>query len=348
MKRALKNLVRVAALCLLAALGVLAYLSTRLSSVYPAQTKSVIVEIPRGAGVRDVMRLLRKNDVIENEWAALAYVVYSDTRGDLKAGEYLFDHPMTIPEVIGKVVRGSVYLHKFTVPEGLTIETTATKWEEQGFGPASDFVAAARDSTGMIRDLDPKAASVEGYLFPETYFFAKGVAPQTAIRAMVARFRNVVAKLRGSAPESAWPLDLHDTIILASLVETEASIEDDRPLVSSVYMNRLRKKMLLQCDPTVIYALARDNKYNGKLTLTDLKYPSPYNTYVTGGLPPTAITNPGFASLRAAINPALTSYLYFVRGAGGRHVFSETLTAHNRAVAEYRAMQRAAASQPKS
>jgi UPF0755 protein len=126
------------------------------------------------------------------------------------------------------------------------------------------------------------------------------------------------------------------------LIESEAALADERAIVSSVYVNRLRRKILLQCDPTVIYALERDNKYKGRLTLTDLKYPSPFNTYVNPGLPPTAIMNPGFASLQAAVNPAATEFIFFVRGAGGRHVFSKTLADHNRAVAEYRAMRRAA------
>jgi UPF0755 protein len=193
----------------------------------------------------------------------------------------------------------------------------------------------------LIHDLDPKAPSIEGYLFPETYFFARGVAPQTAIQSMVARFRNALARLRSSRPQQSWPLDLRGTVILASMIETEAAVADERSIVSSVYVNRLRRKILLQCDPTVIYALERDKKYTGRLTRADLKYPSPYNTYVNQGLPPTAITNPGFAALEAATSPATTEFIFFVRGAGGRHVFSKTLAAHNRAVAEYRAMQRA-------
>ncbi|HEX5000275.1 MAG TPA: endolytic transglycosylase MltG [Terriglobia bacterium] len=337
----LRQTIRLAAVCLVVACGALGYLATRLSKPYPETASNVIVDIPRGSGAREVIRTLGERHVIENEWAALAYLVFSGTRGDLKAGEYLFDRPMTIPEVIEKVVNGRVYLHRFTVPEGLTVGATAAKWEEQGFGPAADFLQAADKAAPLIRDLDPAARNVEGYLFPETYFFPKGASPESAVAAMVGRFRSVIAKLKGTAQGAAWPLGLHETVILASMVETEAAAAEERALVSSVYLNRLRKRILLQCDPTVIYALERDKRYQGRLTRADLKYESPYNTYVHHGLPPTPITNPGFASLHAAAYPAATSYIYFVRGAGGRHVFSETLAAHNRAVAAYRAMQKA-------
>jgi UPF0755 protein len=159
---------------------------------------------------------------------------------------------------------------------------------------------------------------------------------------MVDRFRQVVNRLKQEVPASDWPRDLHGTVIVASLVETEAAHADERPLVASVYLNRLERNILLQCDPTVIYALDRANRYRGTLTLADLRFQSPYNTYVTAGLPPGPIANPGYASLLAAVQPAATKYLFFVRTTEGRHTFSETLSAHNRAVAAYRRMVRTA------
>ena len=261
-------------------------------------------------------------------------------RYKLQAGEYLFDRPMTPVEVIKKIASGNVFLHKFTVPEGLTVDETAAKWEEQGFGAASDFVSAAQQEVGRIQELDPQAQSLEGYLFPETYSFPAHTTARQAVDAMVNRFKTVVARLDSDVPQKDWPLALHNAVILASLVESEAAHEEERTLVASVYWNRLKVKMLLQCDPTVIYALAQADQYKGRLTLADLKYRSPFNTYVYPGLPPGPIMNPGYASLRAAIQPAESRYLYFVRTTEGRHTFSENLAAHNRAVAAYRLLQR--------
>jgi UPF0755 protein len=158
---------------------------------------------------------------------------------------------------------------------------------------------------------------------------------------MIARFDQILGRLQQALPADKWPLNLRDTVILASLVESESAQADERPLVASVYLNRLNRKILLQCDPTVIYALEREDRYRGTLTLADLRFRSPYNTYVYPGLPPGPIANPGYASLLAAIQPATTKYLFFVRTVESRHTFSETLVAHNRAVAAYRKSRKA-------
>jgi UPF0755 protein len=249
---------------------------------------------------------------------------------------------MTPTEAVMKIVNGNVYLHKFTVPEGLTIDETAAKWQEDGFGSSETFKMTAAGSVNLIRDLDQKADSLEGYLFPETYSFPKHTTPRQAIEAMVSRFRSVIQRVGRDVPREQWPLDLRSTVILASIIESEAAKEDERPLVASVYLNRLGRRILLQCDPTVIYALEKADKYTGKLTLADLKFVSPYNTYVTPGLPPGPIMNPGYPSLSAAVQPAPTKYLYFVRTVEGRHTFSDNLAAHNKAVAAYRLLQKRA------
>ena len=153
---------------------------------------------------------------------------------------------------------------------------------------------------------------------------------------MIVRYQQTVSRLQQVLPVDKWPLNLHDTLILASIVESEAAQPEERALVASVYLNRLQRHILLQCDPTVIYALEQAHRYNGKLTFADLEFKSPYNTYVNPGLPPGPISNPGYASLLAAIEPAATNYLFFVRTVESRHTFSETLAAHNRAVAAYR------------
>ena len=300
-----------------------------------------LVEIPHGLGARGIVGLLAGKKVISNRYAGLAYILYSRTRNKLQAGEYQFDRPMTIPEVIDKIASGTVYLHKFTVPEGLTTAAIAQKWQEDGFGTADQFMKAAEDSTELVRRFDVRATSVEGYLFPETYSFSKDTSARQVIETMVARFQQTLGHLQQVLPSDKWPLNPRNTVILASLVETEAAQADERPVIASVYLNRLNRHILLQCDPTVIYALEQADRYRGKLTLTDLQFKSPYNTYVNPGLPPGPIANPGYASLLAAIQPAMTSYLFFVRTIESRHTFSETLAAHNRAVAAYRKLRKA-------
>ena len=303
--------------------------------------EGLIIEIPRGLGAREVVGLLKEKNVIQNPYVALAYIFSGGMRHRLQAGEYFFDHPQTIPEVVNKLVSGQVYLHKFTVPEGLTVEATAQKWQEQGFGSAEDFRKAAVAAADLVHRFDEKAISVEGYLFPETYSFPAHTSARQAIEAMLGRVQQMIAKLKETVPEEKWPLNLHDTVILASLVETEAAQPDERSVIASVYLNRLKRHILLQCDPTVIYALAQADRYQGRLTLADLQFKSPYNTYVYAGLPPGPIASPGYPSLMAAIQPADTNYLFFVRTIESRHTFSETLDAYNRAVAAYRKMRKA-------
>ena len=303
--------------------------------------EGLIIELPRGLGAREVVGLLKEKNVIHNSYVALAYIFLGGTRHRLQAGEYAFDHPQTIPEVVNKLVSGQVYLHKFTVPEGLTVEATAQKWQEQGFGSAEDFRKAALAGIELVHRFDEKATSVEGYLFPETYSFPAHTTARQAIDAMLVRFQQMIAKLKEAVPGEKWPLNVHDTVILASLVETEAAQPEERSVIASVYLNRLKRHILLQCDPTVIYALAQADRYQGRLTFADLQFKSPYNTYVYAGLPPGPIANPGYPSLMAAIQPADTKYLFFVRTIESRHTFSETLAAHNRAVAAYRKLKKA-------
>ena len=327
-------------LLVLTAAGGIFYVRQQLRIPGPLQPQreGLILEIPRGLGARDVVRLLADNNVISDSgrYVALTYIFCTHAYNRLQAGEYLFDRPLTIPEVVTKLTSGAVYLHKFTVPEGLTVIETAQKWQEQGFGKAEDFLEKASQSVDLVRRIDEKATSIEGYLFPETYSFPSHTTSRQAIEAMVNRFGEMSERLRQTVTAANWPLNLRDTVILASLIESEAAQADERPLIASVYLNRLRRKVLLQCDPTVIYALQQADKYRGTLTLADLQFHSPYNTYLNPGLPPGPIANPGYPSLLAAVQPATTRYFFFVRTSEGRHAFNETLAAHNRAVAAYR------------
>jgi UPF0755 protein len=291
-------------------------------------------------GTRAVVRLLRERNILAAEYVALTYLLYTGEHGKLQAGEYRFDRPMTIPEVMSKLVKGQVNLHKFTVPEGLTLSEIADEWERQKFGAAREFLAAAESAVDVVRRFDDKATSVEGYLFPETYSFPSRTTAADAVAAMVERFQAVIDGLKMDVATVSWPLGLRDTAILASLIEAEAAHESERTIIASVYLNRLTRNIPLQCDPTVIYALEQAGKYRGTLLLADLKFDSLFNTYLHPGLPPGPIGNPGYASLRAAVQPAQTKYLYFVRTTDGKHTFSETLAAHNRAVAAYRALMR--------
>ena len=329
---------------LLVIAGLLGYLYLdREMSTFHKPVSAAPFEIPPGLSARAVLRMLHERGVIADEKLTLAYVVLSGKRKALKAGEYSFEGPVTAYQAIDALVTGAVHLYRFTVPEGLTLTEVALKWQEQGFGKAEEFVTAARDSVDLVHDLEGGVAggpSLEGYLFPETYSFPIRTTPRQAIEAMVGRFRAVLEQLKKSVPAESWPLNVRDTVILASLIEEEAAVNDERALIASVYLNRLKMKILLQCDPTVVYALEKSNKYRGRLTLADLKFDSPYNTYRYRGLPPGPIANPGLRSLAAATQPASSPYIFFVRTTDGRHTFSETLAAHNRAVAAYRAQMR--------
>ena len=339
---------RVATLCLLLLVlcGLLGYLYLdREMDTFHTPVSPTPFEIPSGVSARDVLRILNEHGVIGDENLTMIYLVLSGQRKGLKAGEYLFDRQVTPREAIDKLAVGAIHLHRFTVPEGLTLTETALKWQEQGFGKAEDFAAAARDSLDLVSDFEGNGSSnisLEGYLFPETYFFAIRTTPRRAIEAMVARFRTVLKQLEKSVPMESWPLKARDTVVLASLVEAEAAVDSERPLIASVFLNRLKLRILLQCDPTVIYALEKTNRYEGRLTTADLKVDSPYNTYRYPGLPPGPIGNPGKRSLEAVTKPAVSRYLYFVRTTDGRHTVSENLAAHNRAVAAYRAQVRSA------
>lgn len=317
------------------------YFQQQLGVPHTSSTAGKPFEIPPGLGAREVIKLLVQKGIIADENLTLAYLALSGNRKELKAGEYLFDKPMTIPEVIDKLVSGAVHLHRFTVPEGLTAAEISGYWEAQGFGPAKEFREAAESAGDLVRDLEGNSKpSVEGYLFPETYSFPIRTTPRKAIEAMVQRFRTVIGQIKKDVPESSWPLSVRETLILASLVEEEAAVADERPLIASVFINRLKQKTLLQCDPTVVYALERVQQYRGRLLSADLKFDSPYNTYRYAGLPPGPISNPGRGSLEAAAKPASSAYFYFVRTVDARHTFSENLAGHNRAVAAYRALQR--------
>jgi UPF0755 protein len=298
----------------------------------------VFVDVPRGASQRHVAYLLKTNGVVRS---AMGFELYArrHPKRTLQAGEYFFDHAMTGREVFWKLANGQVYQQPFTVREGETMFDIAHELEAAKFMPAGDFVFAASDPA-LIRDFAPDAKTLEGFLFPATYELPRHPAASELTAEMVHKFKEQWKRIApspvGSQANEANHRDVDRIVTLASLVERETPKPEERPLVAGAFENRLRKGMRLQCDPTVIYGMERLGKYNGALTGKDLSFDSPYNTYEHGGLPPGPIGNPGEASLRAALQPTETNYLYFVANTQGGHFFSATLAEHNKNVVKYR------------
>ena len=252
-------------------------------------------------------------------------------RQTLKAGEYSFDLPASTVAVLQKLVLGITSNARLTVPEGLNRFDIANLVETEGFASREEFLKASED-TSLIADLDPDAPNLEGYLFPDTYQLPHHVRGARIVTAMVNRFRQVYSSLL--MPDVERPV--RQIVTMASMVEQETANEEERQLVASVFYNRLRLGIPLQCDPTVIYAAILDHTYDGKIHQSQLASSSPYNTYTHSGLPPGPIANPGKASLLAALHPASSKFLYFVANPEGNHTFSKNLPAHNLAVSLYR------------
>jgi UPF0755 protein len=291
------------------------------------------VEIVPGSNPQSMGRALSDAGVVENATAFRIAVWLEGAGRRLQAGEYRFDAPMTPRAVVDKIARGEVFLRPVTFREGLTIRQMAAIFEERGFGTAAEFVTAA-SKPGPVRELDPQARDLEGYLFPDTYTLPRRTTADDLVARMLARFEKALTpETRQQA--AARGLSLRELVTLASLVEKETAKPEERPLVAAVYANRLKTGMGMQCDPTVIYALERAGRYSGNLTRADLQFDSPYNTYRYAGLPPGPIAAPGQASLEAAANPAAVPYLYFVSRNDGSHAFATTLDEHNRNVFEY-------------
>jgi UPF0755 protein len=289
----------------------------------------VTLDIPRGTSTLTMAAMLEREGVVASRWHFLA-ARYLRPRARLQAGEYRFEGEAPAWRIVTRLVRGDVVRHEFTVPEGHNIFDIAADLDRAGIISGDDFLEAARDPA-LILDLAPKVKSLEGYLFPSTYYVTRHTSAADLCKMMTAEFRRVWAGLGAAAP-------VHETVTLASLVEKETSVASERPLVASVLQNRLELGMRLECDPTTIYAALLAGRYKGAIHRSDLAREHPYNTYRRAGLPPGPIANPGEASLRAALHPANTNYLFFVAkpDASGAHSFSETLAAHSAAVGQYR------------
>lgn len=334
MKKALLTLI---VLALLAAMGVAAMVYMRTSEPfkgYDGPEQFVVIE--PGSGTRSIGQRLIQAGVIRDDPTFRAALWRSGRARTLQAGEFRFDRPMTPSEVIDKIARGDVYNRRITFPEGLNIQEMARIYEQQGFGKAAAFVAAARDPAA-IRSIDPAATDLEGYLFPETYAVPRDTTAAKLVGLMVERFKQLFTDEMQKAAKSL-ELTPREAVTLAALVEKETAQPSERPIVAAVYLNRLKIGMAMQADPTVIYALQRAGRYNGNIRRDDLSFDSPYNTYRYPGLPPGPIASPGLASLQAAVAPANVDYLYFVSRNDGSHVFARTLVEHNENVRQYQVM----------
>jgi len=294
----------------------------------------VVVTIEPGRPARAAAARLHAAGVIRNPVIFRILLRLRGAEEAIQAGEYEFTGQASPSQVLDRLVLGDVLKHRLTVPEGLRLQEIAALIGQQGFGQPDAFLRAAQ-SVAVIADIDPQAKDLEGYLFPDTYLFAKGVREDSIVSAMVSRFRAEMTPVRRGRMESLG-LTVRQTVTLASLIEEEAGAEDERPRIAAVFHNRLRLRMPLQCDPTVVYALMRDGRYRGDIYRSDLRYNSPYNTYVNAGLPPGPISNPGRGSLDAALSPARTDDLFFVVNGPGRHAFSTNAKDHERAVQRYR------------
>jgi UPF0755 protein len=295
---------------------------------YEAQEQ--FVDIPSGSGTATMARRLADAGVVRSAQVFRVAVWLRGSSRRLQAGEYRFDQPMTAADVVDKISRGDVYVRAVTFREGLTVREMASVFESAGYGRASEFIEAARKAE-VVREMDPEAKDLEGYLFPDTYTLPRRTTAEQLVERMVARFEKVMTpELRNKAVERGFTV--RQVVTLASLVEKETAKPEERPVVAGVYTNRMRIGMGLQCDPTVIYALMLAGRYDGNIRKGDLQIDSPYNTYRYAGLPPGPIAAPGEASLRAAVEPADVPYLYFVSRNDGSHVFSTTLDEHNRNV----------------
>ena len=296
---------------------------------YKGFTEPVFVEIPKGKSTQAIGEMLAENGVLRSAWQLRAMRALHPFTG-IQAGDYQFAKPATPAEIFDRLRRGDIYTVEFRVPEGANLWDVADIAEQTGLVKRVDFLAVA-GKPDLIVDLDPSAPNLEGYLFPSTYRFRRKVTALDICRTMTQQFRKTWKSLGVGA-------DVHKAVVLASLVEKEAKLPEERPRIAGVYVNRLERGIKLDCDPTVIYAALLVDKWKGTIHRSDLDRDHPYNTYLKTGLPPGPIASPGLKSLEAAVEPAKTDEIFFVAradGSGG-HTFSATAAAHNKAVEAYR------------
>ncbi len=294
---------------------------------------TLIFEVKEGSNATHIADDLFSQGIIPKKWPFLwGYRLFFSSHS-LKAGEYALPVPLSPKQALSLLIAGRVHLRSITIAEGLTRTETAEHLEASGFADKAKFLAVSADSA-RISSLDPEAQNLEGYLFPETYRFPKGASEGAIVAAMTDQFMRTFAE-EWKTRTIELGMSVREIVILATLIEKETSKPEERFLVSAVFHNRLRIRMKLDCDPTIVYALKQIGEYTGRLRYKDLKYDSPYNTYLYGGLPPGPIANPGRAALEAALFPADVDYFFFVSRNDGSHHFSRTYREHQNAVNTY-------------
>ncbi len=293
------------------------------------QDRPVVVRLPRGSGLRQTAAILARAGVVDHPALFVLAARLSGRAGCLRAGEYRLSPAMSYHNLLDTLCAGRVILHRLTIPEGFTMGQIVERAASQGLLDRDQALALLHDRQ-FIQALGIQAPSLEGFLFPTTYRLPRGMGARAVLTMMVRRFQSVWKTLEPRARRLG--LSQLQTVTLASIIEKEAQVERERPLISAVYHNRLKRGMRLQADPTVIYGL---NHFDGNLRKKDLDQDTPYNTYIHPGLPPGPICSPGLASLQAAVNPAPTKHLYFVAKGNGEHHFSISYREHQNAVNRY-------------
>jgi UPF0755 protein len=294
----------------------------------------VRLTVSTGMPADQVISTLHDRGMIRSPALFKLLIHWKGAAGRIKAGEYAFRADLTPLQVMEHLLSGDIVFHKLTVPEGLTIEETSALAGALPFLSGEEFTRRSHDP-GAIAGLDPDAEDLEGFLFPDTYFLTGDMSAGQLVDMMTDRFKAVFSADWLERTE-ALGFTVREIITLASLIEKETGLARERPLVSSVFHNRLKKNMLLQCDPTVIYAMKKAGVYRGRLLRADLEFDSPYNTYLFPRLPPGPIACPGREAIRAALYPEQTDYYYFVSRNDGSHAFSRSMAEHNRMVRRYR------------
>ncbi len=307
-----------------------AFFSFTTSPLKPEYAPETVFMILPGQGLKTIALNLEKNGVVKNGSFFALYARYKKVGNRLQAGEYLLSAAQSPEQILDILAKGRVRLHKITVPEGFTMKEVAELADAGSFCGREKFLNLCRDPL-FIAELGIDADTLEGYLFPDTYFFSRQNTCEDIIRTMVRHFNVVfIEEWRNRARETG--LSIHETVTLASIVEKETGDASERPIISSVFHNRLKRNMRLESDPTVIYGI---DDFDGNIRRIHLQTPTPYNTYQISGLPPGPIANPGALSLKAALYPADTRYLYFVSRKDATHYFSKTYEEHLRAVRKY-------------
>jgi len=296
----------------------------------PRNFEQTEITISPGQSFSSVLTGLHRQGLISSVWKLKLYARFKGCDKKLRAGEYLIPAGASPEKVLNILVQGKVVLHRITVPEGYSLRQIAETVDRAGLVPEAEFLAAA-DDPQLINEFKISGSSFEGYLFPDTYLFSRQTSAREIIEVMVHRFNEVFSN-DWKERAARLGLSIHEVVVLASIVEKETGVDAERPVIASVFRNRLNLGMRLESDPTVIYGI---ENFDGNLTRTHLRTPTPYNTYTQQGLPPGPIASPGRKSLEAVLYPADTPYLFFVARKDRTHQFSATLTEHRKAVSAH-------------